>query len=157
MVEIVSFKREYASIFSDLNLAWLKKYFYVEPKDLLLLENCQEHILDKGGHIFIALLNKQPVGCFSFIPLSPKVYELGKMAVSKNFQGEKIGQQLLSFGIAFAKKQNWKKIILYSSTKLPTALYIYRKYGFKTIALEKDLPYARSDIKMELNLMNKIL
>jgi len=60
----------------------------------------------------------------------------------------------MAFAIAFAQQQNWDKIILYSSTKLPTALYIYKKYGFKTIDLEKDLPYARSDIKMELNLTN---
>ena len=157
MIKIVPFQKEYAPIFRDLNLAWLKEYFYVEPKDQLLLENCQEHIINKGGYIFFALLNEQPVGCFSFIPLDAKAYELGKMAVSKEFQGENIGQQLLSFAIAFANEQNWGKIILYSSSKLPTALYIYRKYGFKNVALEKDLPYTRSDIKMELSLIKREL
>ncbi|WP_396638102.1 GNAT family N-acetyltransferase [Maribacter sp. R77961] len=154
MIKIVPFKTKYAPVFRDLNLAWLKKYFHVEPKDQLLLENCQKHIIDKGGYIFIALLNEQPVGCFSLMPTSTKIYELGKMAVSHKYQGKSIGQQLMAFAIAFAQQQNWDKIILYSSTKLPTALYIYKKYDFKTIELEKDLPYARSDIKMELNLTN---
>ncbi len=153
MVNIVPFQSEHATAFRDLNLAWLKEYFYVEPKDRMLLEHCQEYIIDKGGHIFIALIENLPVGCFSLIPISAKIFELGKMAVSKENQGEGIGQHLLTFAIDYAQQQNWEKIILYSSTKLPSALYIYRKFGFKTVALEKDLPYARSDIKMELNLI----
>ena len=72
------------------------------------------------------------------------------MAVAPDYQGLKIGQQLLSFAIDFAKKNNWVAITLYSSSKLPTALHIYRKYGFKDVVLEKDIPYARSDVKMEL-------
>jgi len=153
MIEIVSFKSEYAKAFKELNIAWLKKYFHVEPKDSLLLENCQEYIIDQGGYIFIALANKEPVGCFSFIPMSNNIYELGKMAVQHNFQGQKIGQQLMIFAINFAKRHKWKSIMLYSSTKLPAALHVYKKHGFKLIELEKDLPYVRSDIKMELNLI----
>jgi ribosomal protein S18 acetylase RimI-like enzyme len=41
-----------------------------------------------------------------------------------------------------------KRIILYSNTKLETAIALYRKLGFKEIPL--DGPYKRSDIKMEL-------
>ena len=72
------------------------------------------------------------------------------MAVDPNYQGLNIGQSLLRFAIDLGKQNAWKKIILYSSTKLENALYIYRKYGFKEIEIEKNLPYARSDIKMEL-------
>ena len=72
------------------------------------------------------------------------------MAVDPSYHGLKIGQRLLTFAIDFAEKNNWHAITLYSSTKLPAALHIYRKYGFKEIQLEKELPYARSDIKMEL-------
>lgn len=140
----------HAERFRDLNLAWLEKYFYVEPKDKKLLENCKKSILDIGGFIFLAEYMGEIAGCFSFIPYKTNQYELGKMAVDPNHQGLKVGQQLLSFAIDFAKQQNWSGITLYSSTKLPTALYIYKKYGFKEVALEKDLPYARSDIKMEL-------
>lgn len=153
MIEIVSFEPKYAKAFKELNTAWLEKYFYVEKKDTLLLENCKENIIDEGGYMFIAVDAGMPVGCFSFIPLTKTIYELGKMAVDENYQGQKIGQQLMTLAIGFAKQRGWEKIVLYSSTKLPTALYIYRKYGFVMIDLEKDLPYARSDIKMELNLI----
>jgi len=151
-LEIIPFESRYSYIFRDLNVTWLDTYFYIEPKDFQLLENCQESIINKGGHIFFAKNYENIVGCFAFIPLKDKVYELGKMAVDPKYQGLKIGQKLLTFAINFAKKSHWSKIVLYSSTKLDTALHIYKKYGFKEVTLEKELPYTRSDIKMELEL-----
>ncbi len=153
-LSIVPYKPQYATIFKDLNIAWLERYFYVEPKDTVLLNDCEKSILGIGGHIFIGIYNDVAVGCFSLIPYRNQHdhYELGKMAVDHDYQGLKIGQQLLAFAINFAKEHKWKAITLYSSTKLPTALHIYRKHGFKHIELEKDLPYVRSDVKMELRL-----
>ncbi|MCK0133489.1 GNAT family N-acetyltransferase [Arenibacter sp. S6351L] len=149
-LNIILFESQYAKRFKELNVAWLEKYFYVEPKDTFLLENCESSIIDKGGYIYFAKYKDKIVGCFALIELGTDEYELGKMAVDPNYQGLKIGQALLRFAIDLAKQNTWKKLILYSSTKLENALYIYRKYGFKEIEIEKNLPYARSDIKMEL-------
>lgn len=153
-LKIIPFEPKHAVHFKDLNVTWLEKYFYVEPKDEVLLSDCENSILGIGGYIFMAAYEDDIVGCFSLIPYKENHFELGKMAVSANYQGLKIGQELLIFAIDFARKNNWNAITLYSSTKLPTALHIYRKYGFKEVELEKDLPYARSDIKMELNLVD---
>ncbi|SHE94371.1 Acetyltransferase (GNAT) domain-containing protein [Arenibacter palladensis] len=152
-LSIVPFESSYATRFKDLNVAWLEKYFYVEPMDTILLENCEANIIGKGGYIFFAQYNEEIVGCFAFLKVGDRTYELGKMAVDPNFQGLKIGQALLVFAIEHAKQNKWDKLILYSSTKLENALYIYRKYGFKEVEIEKNLPYARSDIKMELLLI----
>jgi GNAT superfamily N-acetyltransferase len=149
-LSIIPFDSKYAKRFKELNVAWLERYFYVEPKDAFILENCETNIINKGGYIYFAQYNEEIVGCFAFLKVRDKVYELGKMAVDPNYQGLKIGQALLAFAIDLGKQNAWKKIILYSSTKLENALYIYRKYGFKEIEIEKNLPYARSDIKMEL-------
>jgi len=149
-LRIIPFNTKYIRNFRDLNIAWLEQYFYVEPKDRELLENCEKSIIDSGGNIFFAKYEDIIVGCFSFIKIDDTVYELGKMAVDPNYQGLKIGQKMMSFAIDFAKEKNWNKLVLYSSTKLPTAIYIYKKYGFTDVELEKDLPYARSDVKMEL-------
>ncbi len=151
-VTIIPFEPQHAKTFKDLNIAWLEKYFYVEPKDELLLDNCEESIINKGGYIYLARHLGQIVGCFSLLKLNEKQFELGKMAVDERYQGLKIGQKLLEFAIDFGRRNKWDRILLYSSTKLDTALYIYRKYGFREVELEKDLPYARSDIKMELEL-----
>ena len=144
------FERKYARYFRQLNEAWLEKYFFVEEKDKEILENSESYIIEKGGHIFFAEVDGQIAGCFSFIRIDEGIYELGKMAVDQQFQGKKIGQRMMEHGISFAQEQGWKKIILYSHSKLGPALYIYRKYGFREIQLEENTPYLRSDIKMEL-------
>lgn len=109
-------------------------------------------IIDSGGHIFFALHDVHIIGCFAFIPLNGNIHELGKMAIDPKYRGQQIGEQLLKYAIGFAKMKHWNKIVLYSSTKLDAALHIYGKSGFKEVELETDLPYARSDIKMELHL-----
>lgn len=153
-IKVIPFEQNHESHFRDLNVAWLKKYFHIEPKDKELLNNSKEVIIDTGGFIFMATYNMIVVGCFSFIKLASNHYELGKMAVDEKHQGLGIGQKLLKFALDFAEENAWQKITLYSSTKLPHALYLYKKYGFIEIELEKDLPYERSDIKMELILKN---
>ena len=151
-VEIIPFNQLYINDFKELNLAWIKRYFKVEPKDRELLENCKKSIVDKGGYVFFARLNEQIVGCFALIKVKDRFYELGKMAVDPQCQGLQIGQQLLRFAIDFAHSREWEHLVLYSHTSLHTALHIYRKYGFKEVTLEEDVVYDRSDIKMELPL-----
>jgi len=148
-IQIISFESQYAKDFARLNVEWLETYFVVEPLDKKLLEDCEDVIINKGGHIFFAKTNNEIAGTFSLIKIEDNVYELGKMAVSPEFQGQKIGQQLLQFCIDFAKKNDWKKLILYSNTILESAIHIYKKNGFKEIPIEEKPIYQRSNIKME--------
>lgn len=152
MLTIVPFETKYTQNFKDLNIAWITKYFIVEDKDRELLETSQYSIIDKGGYIFMGLWKNEPVGCFALIKKTDKRFELGKMAVNKSHHGLQIGQKLLMYAIDFAKNKNWDTLELYSSTKLDTALHIYKKYGFINVPLEDNLEYLRSDIKMELTL-----
>ena len=152
MLTIVSYEPKYTQKFKDLNIAWITEYFKVEAKDKELLEHSQFTIIDKGGFIFMGLWKNEPVGCFALIKKTESRYELGKMAVDKTYHGLQIGQKMLAHAINFSKNKNWEILELYSSTKLDTALYIYKKFGFKNIPLEDNLEYLRSDIKMELTL-----
>ena len=149
-LKIIPYRPGLAKYFRDLNLSWLENYFYIEPKDAELLENCESSIIDKGGYIFFAEMTSEIVGCFSLIKLNEQTFELGKMAVDPGYQGLKIGQELMEYAIHFAKRNKWRTLLLYSNTKLEAAIYIYRKYGFQVIALEKNTPYKRSNIKMQL-------
>lgn len=149
-VGIVPYHPEYKQAFIDLNIAWLEEYFYVEDHDRELLEACEEEIIHKGGYIYFALADNQVVGCYALIKVKGDLFELGKMAVAKNFRGQKIGQHLMQHCVTLGKEKGWERMILYSSVKLHNALHIYRKYGFREIPLEPDSPYQRSSIKMEL-------
>jgi len=150
MLSIEPYESKYNQNFKDLNIDWITEYFIVEEKDKNLLNDSQSTIIDKGGYIFMGLWNKDPIGCFALIKKTENRFELGKMAVNKTHQGLQIGQKMLSYAINFSKKKNWIALELYSSTKLDTAMHIYKKFGFTNIPLEENLEYLRSDIKMEL-------
>lgn len=151
-MEIIPYESRYAEDFRLLNEAWLEKYFVVEPYDSKLLSQCDDIIIKPGGFIFFIRIANKIVGTAAYIFKSKGVFELGKMAVDPSFQGRNLGQKLMVYMLEFAQKHHWDKIILYSSTKLKNALYIYKKHGFIEVPLESNLPYDRSDIKMELNL-----
>jgi len=151
MIKIISFNKQYSKDFYELNIEWLKTYFYVEPFDEEVLSKPELYIIDKGGHIFFAKLDNEIVGTVALMPTKADgVFELTKMAVSPNHRGYKIGQQLMQHCIDFAKQSHYKGLMLYSNTLLENAIYIYKKYGFIEIPVEANSPYKRSNIKMEL-------
>ena len=148
-INIIDFDIKYAKSFYDLNIEWLKTFFYVEPYDQEVLSKPNKYIIDKGGFIFFAMKDEKVVGTVALMPTEESgILELTKMAVLPEERGQKIGQQLLQHCINFGKAQNLKGLLLYSNTKLENAIYLYRKYGFKELELETDSPYKRSDIKM---------
>lgn len=152
-ITIHPFSKELSKTFYNLNIEWLKTYFYVEPYDEEVLSKPELYIINKGGHIFFAKLDGIVVGTVALMPTNNStVFELTKMAVSPKHRGYKIGQKLMQYCIKFAKDENFTTLMLYSNTKLENAIYIYRKYGFIEIPVESNSPYKRSDIKMELTL-----
>ena len=150
-IEIIPFEPQYAAHFYALNVAWLRKYFHVEPYDEKILSNPEIHILKSGGFIFFAKSNAAIVGTVALIN-QDNFFELSKMAVTPAYQGKKIGIQLLEHCITFARKQQWKSITLYSHRSLVAAISLYKKIGFKEVALEANVHYERADIKMRLDL-----
>ena len=152
-VEIVGFREELAKYFTALNLAWVRKYFTVEPMDQKILSEPKAYIVDKGGYIYFSIVDNEVAGTFALIKISDGVYELSKMAVAENFQGKNIGNAMMKFCIEEAQRLNIKKLMLYSNTKLKPAVHLYEKYGFKEVPLENS-EYRRSNIKMEISLSN---
>jgi ribosomal protein S18 acetylase RimI-like enzyme len=152
-LKIIAFKAELAPHFHDLNIEWLEQFFYVEPFDREVLSKPEKYIINKGGHIFFATEDEQVLGTVALMPTTETgILELTKMAVRPEVRGKKIGQSILQFSIDFAKSNKYEALTLYSNTKLQNAIYLYRKYGFKELELEKNNPYERANIKMLLKL-----
>lgn len=149
-MNIISFEPQYAEDFKNLNIAWLKKYFWVEPHDEEVLGKPEKYIIESGGDIFLVKEGDDIIGTVALMKIEDGIFELTKMAVTPAAQGKSIGQKLMVHTLEYAKKQGWKKLIIYSNRKLENAIHIYRKYGFKEIPIEENNPYARGDIKMEL-------
>lgn len=151
MIEIVDYSEENNKHIKQLNLEWLTKYFSVEPKDELQLSNPKTEIIDKGGMIFYAKYNGKIAGTVTLIKVDDGIFELSKMAVTGTMQGKGIGRVLMEHCLSVAKENNIKKLILYSNTKLETAIAMYYKYGFTEVAFDAT-HYKRANIKMELHL-----
>lgn len=151
-MEIITYTPEYAEEFKKLNIAWLEKYFWVEPHDEEVLGDPDKFIIKPGGTIFFVKENEEIIGTVALMKIEDGIFELTKMAVTPAAQGKKIGQLLMEHTINFAKEKNWEKLIIYSNRKLENAVYIYKKYGFVEIPIEENNPYSRGDIKMKLNL-----
>lgn len=148
-INIKEYAPEYQQDFKKLNAEWIEKYFRLEEKDIETLNNPQENIIDKGGHILLAELNSEIVGACALQKMDEKIYELAKMAVSPKVQGQSIGWLLGQACIEKARSLGAEKVYLESNTKLEPAINLYRKLGFQEITGVPS-PYERCNIQMQL-------
>ena len=148
-LRIVPFAPELRAHFYQLNAAWLKRYFYLEEIDHLVLSEPETEILAPGGAILFALLDDTVVGTCALKFESPGVYELTKMAVTEQYQGLSIGRSLLQAAITEFKRLGGQTLFLESSKKLLPALKLYESMGFQHQATPKpNSHYQRSDVYM---------
>jgi GNAT superfamily N-acetyltransferase len=149
-VRIVDYEPPHEEAFRRLNEAWITTYFVLEEADRKVLEAPEVQILQKGGHILVALLADRVAGVCALLKMDDG-YELAKMAVDHEFQGRGVGLLLGQAAIARARDLGAPRVYLESNTKLKPALALYEKLGFRKV-VGRPSPYARSNIQMELKL-----
>ncbi|HTE10509.1 MAG TPA: bifunctional helix-turn-helix transcriptional regulator/GNAT family N-acetyltransferase [Chitinophagaceae bacterium] len=149
-VKIVNYQPEYQQAFKKLNEEWITKWFKMEAADHKALDNPEGYILDKGGHILVALYDGEPAGVCALIKMEDPAYdfELAKMAVAAGMRGKNIGWLLGNAVIEKAGSLGARKIYLESNTILTPAINLYHKLGFKKVAGHAT-PYERCNIQME--------
>jgi aromatic-L-amino-acid decarboxylase len=151
-IVIDTFKDEYQRSFAALNLAWIEEYFRVEPLDVELLGDPRRHIVATGGEVFMVLEDGTPKATCAMHRVDQQSFELIKMAVAPSARGRGYAKRLMDASIAFARERKADRILIRSHTSLRSAIALYRKYGFVVTGLGPDRDYARSDIRMELDL-----
>jgi ribosomal protein S18 acetylase RimI-like enzyme/DNA-binding MarR family transcriptional regulator len=148
-VAIIPFEARYRDDFKRLNLAWLERYFHVEPIDEQILSRPEASILEPGGFIFFARAGAEIVGTCALIRHPRGRYELSKMAVHERYRGLGIGNQLLRAAIAKFRSLPARQLFLESSRKLGPALRLYEANGFHHAPRPKGaVHYQRSDVYM---------
>lgn len=154
MIEIITYQPHYQPDFMRLNLEWLDGYGLKESHDVDMLEDPQGMILDSGGMIFLAREGDEIVGTAGIVEDHHEAgsYELVKMAVSPAQRGKGISKLLLDRCLQEARLLGARKMILFSSSKLQTALKLYEQYGFQHVAVT-DSPFETADVRMELTLL----
>ena len=154
-VRIIPFDPAYAKAFADLNYQWIEESYGVEAHDREVLDHPYETVIVTGGQVFFALAGGEAAGTVAMIRMDEDHFELAKMAVSPQFRGRKIGDQLMQACIGFAVSSGAKSIILESNTKQAAAIELYRKYGFTEIPLDPNSHFVRANIRMELDLVGR--
>jgi GNAT superfamily N-acetyltransferase len=149
---IVAWSPEYRPYFESLNREWLERLFAVEPKDEAYFGDPVGTIIEPGGAIFFALEGGTPVGTAAALPHGPDAFELGKMAVTPRCQGRGYGRALAEAVIRHAAGAGAARVVLISDSKLPDAVRLYERLGFRHALPPGDTGYARGDVYMELDL-----
>ena len=147
-IAIVEFEAAHAEAFRLLNEAWISKYFALEAKDREVLGDPQGKIIAKGGRVFMALKDGQPVGCVALMKMDDGGYELAKMTVSEDLRGSGLGRLLMQRCIDAGAEMGATRLYLETNSGLAPALGLYRAMGFCDLA-PADTPYVRADVFME--------
>ena len=153
-VKIVDYQPAYKTAFKALNEEWISRWFKMEPADYQSLDDPDGYFLKKGGHIFVALFNGEPVGVCALRKLDDPYYdyEMAKMAVSPKAQGKSIGWLLGRAIIEKARSLGARNVFLESNTILKPAISLYEKLGFKKV-VNRPSPYERANIQMALDIV----
>lgn len=146
---IVKWDEDYRDDFIDLSLEWLVKYNVMEKKDMEMLLHPVKEIIRDGGMIFFALDGDDVIGTISMIKHSDETYEIAKLGVTEEYQGQAIGRFLIEHAIDWAIAKQASTIILYTIGILEAAVGLYESYGFKQVELDEH-HYDETDMKMEL-------
>ena len=151
-VAIVPYRPDHAAAWRWLNEDWLVAGGYaLEAKDQWVLTDPQGVVLDKGGHIFIAERDGEPVGCCSLMAMADGGYEVGKMAVAEGARGLNLGWRLLEACEAAARATGAPRLYLETNAAQTHAIALYRRFGFVDLP-PQPTPYARCDVWMEKRL-----
>jgi putative acetyltransferase len=154
--EVVPYRDAFREHFARLNLQWIEQYFRVEEADRVAFADPHGAYLAGGGEVFFALHGGQVLGTCALRKESDETYELCKMAVAPEAQGLGLGDALMSAVIRFARERGARRVYLVSNTKLEPTLGLYRKHGFETTRMGREVSqeagYERADIEMVLTL-----
>lgn len=149
-IEIIPYDVRYREYWRIINQKWIETLFEMEQEDIVNLNDPEKYVLDKGGEIYFALLDREPVGAIALKKFTPTRFELSKMGVLEEARGYGIGNLLVEKVLERFKARGGKELFLETNSSLVPAITLYKKYGFKEVPPPENTPYARADYFMEL-------
>lgn len=148
-IKIIPYRSEHRADFKQLNLEWLDHFNLTESHDLMILDDPEGEVIDKGGFIFMAETGGKIVGSAGLMKEHQGVYELIKMAVTESYRGKGIARLLIERCLYQAREIGAQKVTLFSNHQLQTAISLYAKYGFQHTEVV-NAPMETADVRMEL-------
>ncbi|KAJ7370626.1 N-acetylaspartate synthetase [Desmophyllum pertusum] len=118
----------------------------------------KSYMSNDGSHMWVAEWNGKVVGMVGLIhneSHKPGVAELQRMSVSPVCRRMGIARKLLDELLIHAKDQRFEKLVLTTTSAQTPAIRLYKKYGFKLIAvfpypqkILRDLQYSCFDLRL---------
>lgn len=90
----------------------------------------ERHYLKNGGWFQVVVDQGRIIGSVGVYKIDDERCELRKMYLYPEYQGKKIGKQLMENALEAAKELGFKWMLLQTNSKLAKALPLYEKYGF---------------------------
>ena len=106
------------------------------PYSLLLLADETKEAIDKyiyDSKLFYAYteLNPTPIGIIALYQVSSTVLEIKNIAICNQEQNKGYGKQLIDFSLQYAKKNQFKELIVGTGDTSSQSINFYLKNGFQ--------------------------
>jgi putative acetyltransferase len=152
-VSIIDFepahRRAFEALNHELDYEWISRYFYIEGPGHQPVANPQQYILERGGHILMAVCDGEAVGTCALVKEHDGVFELARLAVAPAAQRRGIGWALGQGILCKARQLGAHRVEVLSISTLIPALKLYDKLGFRNASL---IPQQPGDVRMVLDL-----
>ena len=128
------------------------QYFYdvlEEERELHDVDNFQQEYVDNRGLLLVVMDDKKLVGTGAIKKLEENIAELKRLWLIEEYHGQRIGYQVVSQLLDFARAHGYEKVRLQTSQKQERAVRFYKQFGFYEIPSYRE---SMDDISMEMGL-----
>jgi len=128
------------------------QYFYdvlEEERELHDVDNFQQEYVENRG-LFLAVMDDEKlVGAGAVKKLEENIAELKRLWLLEEYHGQRIGYQVVTQLLDFARTHGYEKVRLQTSQKQERAVRFYKQFGFYEIPSYRE---SMDDISMEMGL-----
>jgi len=128
------------------------QYFYdvlEKERELHDVDNFQQEYVDNRGLFLVVMDDKKLVGTGAIKKLEENIAELKRLWLIEEYHGQRIGYQVVSQLLDFARAHGYEKVRLQTSQKQERAVRFYKQFGFYEIPSYRE---SMDDISMEMGL-----
>jgi putative acetyltransferase len=120
-----------------------------EEHELHDVDNYQQAYVENQGLFLVVLDDEKLIGTGAIKKLDEDIAELKRLWLLEEYHGQKIGYQVISQLLDFARTHGYKKVRLQTSQKQERAVRFYTRLGFYEIPSYRE---SMDDISMEMRL-----
>lgn len=84
-----------------------------------------------GSRFWVLTHRGRVVGTVAIDRRGPRLAELKKMFLSRRHRGQGLGKRMLRAALAFARRSGYREVMLETNSRLPEAVGLYVKAGFR--------------------------